>query len=599
MPIVLHSIFYHNLWEKKSVFVYIFLFLRYNKEKILLRSPSAGAERGVCMPQDAFTLRYIAKELDGALKGGHVNKIVQPSADEVHLIIYTGRKTVRLVLSANASDCGAYFEEADAEVPLVAPNFCMLLRKYLQGAELLGAELVGFERILRFTLRGTSEFQSAARELYLEVMGKYSNLILTEGGVILGALKTTTLDMSAKRMIFPGVPYSLPAPQAEKYTVSEEDPEGLKRALEGAPLSGDLGRYLFTHLSGLAPSTAEYLAETYRGGNLAEHILKSVFSDMVCPCVVLRDGVPVDFSARRTGECIPFETLSAAQTYYYGEKRAAKRREALRRRELSAVNASKKKHEKRLAQILEKQKECADAETLRIKGELLTANLYALARGMKGCELDNWYDPAGGKVKIALDPRLTPSENAQSYFKRYRKCKRTLEILAPQEEEVRAELSYLQSLAAAVSSAETEEDLLSCEEELVLAELLKQPEKRRKKQEAIGFRTFERHGFRIDAGRNNLQNDRLVRSASSEDIWLHTQRYHSCHVVIRTEGREVPKEVLQFAADVCAKYSDANGDRAPVDYCRVKYVKKPRGSKAGFVTYSDFSTLEGKPSRVG
>ncbi len=550
------------------------------------------------MPQDAFTLRYIARELDEALRGGRVNKIVQPSADEVRLLLYTGRRTVQLVLSANASDCGAYFEDAEPEVPLVAPNFCMLLRKYIQGAEILGVELLGFERILRFTLRGTSEFETAARELYLEVMGKYSNLILTEGGVILGALKTTTLDMSAKRMIFPGVPYAPPAPQAEKYTLSADDPAGLREALSGAPHTGDLGRYLFTHLAGLAPSTAQSLAENYRGGDLATYVLESVFSDMVCPCVVLRDGVPVDFAARRTGEFLPFASLSEAQSYYYGAKRSATRRETMRRRQLAAVHTARKKHEKRLAQILEKQKECAEAEQLRVKGELLTANLYALTRGMKGCELANWYDPAGKSLKIALDPRLSPAENAQSYFKRYKKCKRTLEILAPQEEAVRAELSYLESLAAAISSAETEADLLSCEEELLAGELIKQPEKRRKKQEPIGFRTFEREGFRIEAGRNNLQNDRLVRGASPEDLWLHTQRYHSCHVVIRTEGREVPQAVLQFAADVCAKYSDANGDRAPVDYCKVKFVKKPRGSKAGFVTYSDFSTLEGKPSRL-
>ena len=166
------------------------------------------------MPQDAFTLRYVARELDRMLAGGRINKIIQPSNDEVRLIVYTGKRTVPLVLNANASDCGAYFDGADAEAPLVAPNFCMLLRKYAQGAEIAGVGLVGFERILLFRLRGSTEFSTSERQLYLEVMGKYSNLILTENGVILGALKTTALDGTAKRLIFPGMPYTPPAPQA-------------------------------------------------------------------------------------------------------------------------------------------------------------------------------------------------------------------------------------------------------------------------------------------------------------------------------------------------------------------------------------------------
>lgn len=546
------------------------------------------------MPQDAFTLRLAAKELSSTLTGGRVNKIVQPSKDEVFFIIYTQGRTVKLILNTNAQDCGAYFEENEDASPLVAPNFCMLLRKRIQSAEIKKVELVGFERILRFTLFSTSDFAEAERELYLEVMGKYSNLILVENGVILGALKTTTLDENVRRAIFPGVKYALPAPQEK---ADPTDTAALRAVLKEA--DGDLGHFLFTRVAGLAPSTAEAIAKSYTGGDLCDHVLKYLFSDMVCPCVVERDGKPVDFYARSVEDAKPFSTLMEAETYFYTRRRALKRAEGERRRLLSAVQTAVKKQEKRLAQTLEKEKECEDCENLRIKGELLTANLYLLSRGMQGCELPNFYDEAGGTLKIKLDPQLSPAQNAQSYFKRYRKQKRTLEMLAPQERETREELEYLESLKAAILSSETEEDLASCAEELETAGLLKmRDEKRKKTKPAIPFRTFESGSFQILAGRNNLQNDALLRSASPDDVWLHAQRYHSCHVVIRTNGRLPSDMVLSFAANVCAKYSDANGDKIPVDYCLVKHVKKPPKAKAGFVVYTNFSTLLGDPSKV-
>ncbi len=538
------------------------------------------------MPQDAFTLRYIAKELDSTLKGGRVNKIVQPSRDEISLLLYAGRRVLRLVLCTGAQDCGAYFSDTEPEVPLVAPNFCMLLRKHLQSAELLSVTLVGFERILMFTLRCVSDFSTCERQLYLEVMGKYSNLVLVENGVILGALKTTSLDMTAKRMIFPGVKYELPAPQDKVNPLDE----GALRAVCTHP-EGDLAHYLFTRISGIAPVTAAQIAGSFRGGDLAEHVKNFIFSEEVSPCVQMREGLPCEFSAHTMSESTPFESLLDAEKYYYGERKARKDLEARARRLGSVLSAALKKQEKRLAQTLDKQRECADCELLRVKGELLTANLYALHRGMQGVELENWEN--GKPVKITLDATLSPAQNAQSYFKRYRKQKRTLEMLAPQEAETRAELEYLKSLQAEVNSAETMEDLASAEEELLAAGLLKAPQERTKKKAEIAYRTYQKDGFTVFAGRNNLQNDRLVRGGSPEDVWLHARQYHSCHVLIKTEGRAVPDSVIAFAAALAAKYSDAHGERIPVDCCKLKYVKKPPKSRAGFVTYSQFTTVLG------
>lgn len=548
------------------------------------------------MPQDTFTLRLIAKELDTALRGGKINKINQPEKEELSLLIYTGKRTLKLTVNANASDCGVYFTEDDRENPLVAPNFCMLLRKHLLGAELLGVEMPLFERILvlRFFCHG--DFSETERELRCEIMGKYSNVILTERGIVLGALKTTMLD-GCKRAILPGVKYVLPAPQ------DKTDPSDLTalRALPFPLAEGDLARFLFLHVAGLAPCTAEQIAKGYSGGSFAEYLHGYIFSDEISPCVTEKDEIVTDFFARAVEGAIPFPTLSAAQSYFYGRRRARKQLEGKRRSLLSTLTQLEKKQEKRLSQIREKQRECANAEENKLKGDILTANLYALKKGMRSCALTNYYDEGGGKIEISLDETLSPAQNAQAYFKRYRKQKRALEFLAPQEKEVCAELEYLFSLIALTTAATGEEDLRSIEEELLAAGYLKTPAKRTgKRPPETECRVLEHMGFKIYAGRNNLQNDKLVRKSAPDDLWLHTQKYHSCHVVIKTLGREVPSEVLSFAASVCARYSDAKGGgKIPVDYCRVQCVKKPPKSKAGFVTYSDYKTILAEPLEEG
>ena len=545
------------------------------------------------MPQDAFTLRLNAKELNAALAGGRVNRINQPGREEVSMVIYTGKRTVKLILNANASDCGIYFAEDGRENPLTAPNFCMLLRKHLQGAQILGVEQVGFERILSIRFMCVSDFSSCERILYAEIMGKYSNLLLAENGILLGALKTTTPDEGCKRLIMAGAKYVLPAPQ------DKTDPrDKLALAAVCANAEGDLARYLFTRVAGIAPCTAEAIARSFSGGDLAAHVYAFLFSDEISPCVLERGGTVVDFYARYAENATRFATLSEAQCYFYQMKRRKNVLEAARRRLASALSQASKKQEKRLAQIAEKKRQASDAETLRQKGELITANLWALARGMKSCELVNYYDEAGGTVRIALDERLTPSQNAQAYFKRYQKQKRTLEALAPQERETRAELAYLESLSPLVASSDSTEDLAALEEELVGAGLVKpqQTERRGAKKPEVPFRAYEREGFAVCAGRSNLQNDRLVRMSAPDDLWLHARGLHSAHVVIRTNGKQPPESVVAFAAAVCAKYSAGKGEKIPVDVCEIKYVRRIKGAKAGLVTYTDFTTVLGDPA---
>ncbi len=533
------------------------------------------------MPQDAYTLRRVALALDEVLAGGKVEKIVQPSKDEVSLVIYTGKRSLKLTLNTNASDCGAYFTDGK-DAPAVAPSFCMLLRKYLHGAELLSVALEGFERVMRFRFRANTDFSTAERELVLEVMGKYSNLMLLEGGMILGALKTTTAD-NAKRLIFAGTRYVLPARQEKADPSSEEK-------IAAALGENRSANAVFSRLAGIAPVTAEHIAENYRGGDFAKYVHAFLFDEPDFPCADEHD-----FYAYPVEEAKKYPSLLEAQSAFYIKKRNRAHIEGERRKLSNVLSAAKKKAEKKLSVLLEKRLSCNSCEENRKKGELITAYLWQLSRGMKSCVLTDYE--SGKEVKISLDERLTPAENAQLYFKKYRKQKRALELLDPMEEETRSELLYLSSLLALVSSAAEEEDFLSLSEEMTSAGLLSPPKEKKQVKKEIPFRVFEVDGFRILAGRNNLQNDKLVRSCSPDDIWLHAQRVHSCHAVVRAEGKKVPDGVLQFAANVCAKYSDGGG-KVPVDYCLLKFVKKPKGSKAGFVVYSQFSTLLGDPEKV-
>lgn len=558
------------------------------------------------MPQDAFTLRHIAQELDAKLAGGKVNKIIQPSRDEADILLYAGGRTEKLLLNTNASMARACLSQAPRTAPDVAPNFCMLLRKHLTGAALRSVAQVGFERILAFTFDCAGEFVRAERVLYAEIMGKYSNLILCENGTVLGALKVSSLQENYKRALFPGVPYRLPEPQDK---ADPSDTRALAARLS-AFAGGDLAAFLADNAAGLALSTCRILVrETGLDGAgplqseekaaaAAALVHAFVFSDEVCPAVERTPaGEAKDFHARFAGGERRESVLAAADAYYTERENARAFAEKKRRLE-SVLLSRKKKEEKKLALLCERERACADMEKNRIAGELITANIYALQKGMAHCELVNYYDEAAKTVKIALDVNLTPAQNAQKYYKKYNKQKRTLAAVAPQKEEVLAELEYADSLAAALGRAEGMLDLTELEEELRAAGFLPPEQKRKKAAAPAPFRTFRFGGFEVLAGRNNVQNDRLLREAAPRDVWLHTQKYHSAHVLIRSGGRPVPDDVLLAAAEVCAWFSDAKaGGKVPVDHCERRFVKKPPKARAGFVTYTDFKTVLAVPAR--
>ena len=557
------------------------------------------------MPQDAFHIKRLAQELHAFLRGGKINRISQVNKDELTFIIYTGKTTVKLIVSANATGARVCLAATEKEPAAVAPNFCMLLRKHLQNAEILEISQVEQERIIALTLHCTGDFSSCNRVLYCELMGKYSNVILTENGVILGALKTTALLDESHRVLLSGARYLPPAPQDK---LSPLDGAGMRSRFESFEnIHADgydnemLARFIFDNVAGFALATAREIARRYLSAQKPEPLetfIPRFFTDEPCnPHLQYENGKPVDYFAFavENGKKIPSLCKAEDEFYYYRESK--KDFEDKKRRLESAVRALKKKTAKRLQDVTERLTDAERAEENRIKGELLTANLYAVQKGDKCVEVQNWYDEKGGTIKISLDETLSPSKNAQRYFKTYNKQKRAKEILTPMRAQEEAELSYIESIFTAIALAETQDDLAEIQTELIALGAIKAPQTKQNKKGAkaqaeIPFREYTHAGFRILAGRNNVQNDRLLRLASAEDIWLHTQKYHSSHVIIVTDGKQVQDETLLFAAEICAYYSDGqNGDKIPVDYCKRKYVKKPSKSKAGFVVYTDYKTL--------
>ena len=559
------------------------------------------------MPLDAFHLKRLAQELDGALAHGKINKITQSSKDELTLFIYTKGRVVKLFFSTNATFARVCLTETEKEPLPVAPNFCMLLRKHLLGGEILSVRQHEFERILEIVVHCTGDFSSCDRVLHAEIMGKYSNLTLCENGVILGALKPSTLDTLSGRPLFPGAKFVYPHPQdkaspydalavRERYTAFAKNRNDVSQE--------DLAGFVFDNVAGFAISTArEVLKQPAPRLTLPDLLGWACDSLPVQPCVVRCGGECVDFFAFPVDGGSPCGSLTEAAEIFYREKEGRRSFADKKRKLESSIRALLKKIGKKKQDTLERLAEAEKAEDHRVKGELLTANLYRIEKGMKEAVLENWYEEGCPAVKIALDPTLPPTKNAQRYFKTYNKLKRAKEILTPILEKELEEERYAESVLSSVLLAESATDLKEIEAELISLGLIKAPKEKvgaKKKELVTPYREFSYQGFTVLSGRNNLQNDRLVKNASPKDIWLHTQKYHSSHVLILTDGKAVPDEVIKFAAEICAYYSDGRaGDKIPVDYCEKRFVKKPSKAKAGFVVYTDYKTALATPNGHG
>lgn len=562
------------------------------------------------MPQDAYALYHQAKELCAMLAGGRVNKIAQPTENEVYLDIYAGGARRKIVLSANAAAARVCTASAEKENPPVAFNFCMLLRKHLSGAVLESVSLVGFDRVIALDFSVYDElFGGAKKTLYAEVMGKYSNVVLTERGKVLGAMKTADIGEAARRPLITGLEYRFP-PAQDKFAPNDARLAGALAAFGG----GDLGKFLFETVAGLSFRTAEEIA--CRFGETGAFDMKTaercyrfigefLFSEEKKPCVRYTEKGAEDFFVRPYeslgGEYRFFPSVDEAERGYFEEKERAGAFAALKNRLTECVKKEEKKYEKRLKIILEKQLDCKDLEQDKIKGDLILSNVWRAKRGDKTLVCENFYAENCPEISIPLDVNLTPQENAQKFYKRYNKQKRTLKAVAPQKEETLAELEYVKSLYSEIALAEDAAALKFVESELAAAGFLKiknPPKGKKKKTPPSAGWEYRIGGFTVRAGRSNAENDFITSSARGKDIWLHAKRYHSAHVVVEVREKKADESVVRAAAEICAYFSAGRqGTKIDVDYTEKKNVKKPPKSPLGFWIYSEFSTVTVDPDK--
>ena len=562
------------------------------------------------MPMDGLTVGFAARELDARLRGGRIDKITQPERDTVILLIRVGSANEKLLLCASPNNARCHLTASQFSNPLEPPALCMLLRKQLTGGRVLSVTQVGGDRVVHLDIDTVNEMgDRVLRRLVLEIMGRHSNLmLLDENGKILEAARHVNAEMSRVRQIQPGLPY-LPPPPQDKLDPGALTAEALAEKLASLgdqPLSKALG----AAVTGLSRAAAEELAFrvlapgedrstdwTGVSGKLADFL--SRLKDFSDPRVLITeegealDVFPFLYLSRDRDHQKAFPSLSQALEAFFGSRDA---RDRLSQKSASMLRTLKTHIERCEKKLALQEEELASAERMeeyRIMGEIINANLFQLKKGMAEASLPNWYDPAGAEIRIPLDLRLTPSQNAQRYFKKYQKARSARETAAVQREKTLRELEELEGMLLDVDKCVGESELEEIRQELVRAGYMKRVTNRRQQRQlpqSRPFRYLSADGIEILVGKNAAQNDRLTLSARPGEMWLHAKDMPGSHVIIKTEG-EVPRETLKQAALLAAWYSKGrSSSMVPIDYTLKKYVKKPSGAAPGKVIYTHHKT---------
>lgn len=570
----------------------------------------------------AFLHGVMLEMLEHRLIGGRVDKIYQPSRDEIILSIRTFGGAEKILFSANSSAACVHLTEKTPENPKQPPVLCMLFRKHLTGGRLTAIHQDGLERILNFDFECTNEIgDTVENRIAAEIMGKYSNIILltkkADGWRVVDSVKRVTDDISSVRRILPNILYELP-PRAERLNLLDYDfsdfPERLLPFKEQR-----LAKTLPALFEGIAPIFARECAyacakdiDVTVGALTEDRLEKLIFFLKGSRHTLLegtgstmltdKSGKPKDFCFIPIGQYgaelaeVRFDSPSALLDRFFGERADADRVKQRSGDLLKTILGIYERIERKLSVQRKELEDCAAREELRVCGELLSANLYRLERGMSEFEAEDYVN--GGTRKIALDLRLTPAQNAQKYFTEYKKLDTAEKMLTKLIEQGEKELLYMDSVFDAASrvgsGAGSDAALSEIRRELTETGYLKAQggaKNREKPLPPLKFRSSD--GFEILVGRNNYQNDRLtLKTAVGGDLWLHTQKIAGSHVIIRADGAEIPDRTIEEAAVLAATCSKGrNGTKIPVDYTRARYVKKPNGAKPGMVIFTNNQTV--------
>lgn len=559
------------------------------------------------MAFDGVTIAGIVSELRNKLVGNRIYKIAQPEKDELILTVKGSCGQVRMLMSADASLPLLYLTEKNKTSPMTAPNFCMLLRKHLQNARIVSVTQPGLERIVRFELEHLNELGDLCRKyLIIELMGKHSNIIFCDDkDMIIDSIKHISGMVSSVREVLPGRTYFIPKTQ-DKAELLECSADEVSAVLKAKSLP--VYKAIYTGFTGISPCIAQELC--HRAGIDADlpssELAAGALDRLVAEIVRLTDSIknkdfrfnvvyennqPAEYAAIRLSsyaqeQSRSFESISALLEYYYAEKnvitRIRQRSVDLRKIVQTALERNIKKYDLQVKQLQDTEKR----EKYRVYGELLNAYGYGVETGAKSMEALNYYDDQ--MITIPLDPTLSAGENAKKYFDKYQKLKRTYEALTTLTKETKEEIDHLKSIGTSLDIALKEEDLVQIKEELVESGYIRR--KGNAKREKITSRPFHyvsSDGYHIYVGKNNYQNEELTfKFATGNDWWFHTKGIPGSHVVVKTNGEEVPDRVFEEAGKLAAHYSQARGqEKVEIDYTQKKNVKKPSGSKPGFVVY--------------
>ena len=562
------------------------------------------------MPMDGFTLSFMQRELRDTLLGGRVDKVNQPERDALVLLIRSGGNH-KLLLSANANQARAQITSQTYENPAEPPMFCMLMRKHLMGSRIVEIEQISGDRILAITFDCLDEMgYHVKRTLYLEVMGRHSNLTLVnEDGTIIDAIRHVNSEMSRVRTVLPGGTYQLP-PQPDKLTPDQLSAENLKARLSA--LTCTLSKGLMECVAGMASVCSKEVCAQI--GVAPATPIAELDLDVVCeklsqfyatvqpsPVTLYDDaGLALDFFpfpyrsfTLENQKAMP--TLSAAMDDFYLGRDLRMRMQQKSAGLQKHVKSALERTEKKKAIMMDTLRQSDKTEQNRIYGDLLTANIHLIGKGAESVTVQNYYDPECPNVVIPISNRLTPAQNAQSYYKKYRKAKIAEQYAKEQLVTIERDLMLLENALEDLEKCENTTDLAEIryvltESGFVRPDASQKKGKGKKLQEGKPYRFTAPDGTLIEVGKNSLQNDRLTLHARGNETWLHAQNIPGSHVIIRSE-EEPSDETLLYACKLATYYSKGrNHPQQAIDYTNRKYVKKAVGLPAGMVTYTNFKT---------
>ena len=570
------------------------------------------------MALDGVYLNLIKKELEGVLLDGRVDKIHQPSKEEILFTIRTRECAYKLIFNTSAGTARVHITNTQIENPKTPPMFCMLMRKHLLNGKLISIRQDGFERILYFDFDSANEMGDICRfTLAVEIMGRRSNLILINNeGKIIDSIKRVGQDMSSVRMVLPGITYQV-LPKEKRLSIFDfSEGEFKDRLAENAEqiFSKSLTK-IFEGISPVFAREIEFFA--LRG---EEKICTELNDNEIDRALFFINKTADDISRRRNRFTVlktkdgqlkdfcfcsitqygslmvtkDFESACELLDFFYSARdRVARTKQRASDLFKFLVNTSDR-ISRRISNQREELKECAERDTLKHYGDLIMSNIYRLEKGMGYAEVEDYTKEDMPTVKIKLDKRLTPPQNAQKYYAEYRKADTAEKMLTSLIKDGEEEIRYIDSVFDALTRAETESDVMQLRAELAEQGYIKSSRIKGKLPKALPpIRFMSSDGYEILVGRNNKQNDKLtLKDSDKTDIWLHTQKITGSHTVISCKGETPPDRTIEEACIIAAYHSSAkNSSNVPVDYTEIRYVKKPNGAKPGMVIFTNYHTV--------